>query len=101
MNNANNAMNAPTSMKIREVTVLNQYGIHARPASLFVKLASRFDSDVFVEKGGTEINGKSIMGLMMLQASLGSTLRLKAQGPDADALLDALQKLVASKFEEE
>ncbi len=94
-------MNAPTSMKIREVTVLNQYGIHARPASLFVKLASRFDSDVFVEKGGTEINGKSIMGLMMLQASLGSTLRLKAQGPDADALLDALQKLVASKFEEE
>ena len=88
-------------MKIREVTVLNQYGIHARPASLFVKLASRFDSDVFVEKGGTEINGKSIMGLMMLQASLGSTLRLKAQGPDADALLDALQKLVASKFEEE
>jgi len=90
-----------TKSKTREVLVLNQYGIHARPAALFVKLASRYNSELMVEKDGTEVNGKSIMGLMTLQASCGTRLRLKAEGADADTLLDALQKLFDGKFEED
>lgn len=90
-----------STVKVREVVVRNQYGIHARPAALFVKLASRFDADLMVEKDGTEVSGKSIMGLMTLQASCGSRLSLKATGVDADQMLDALQKLFDSKFEEE
>jgi phosphocarrier protein HPr len=88
-------------LRVRDVEVRNQYGIHARPAALFVKMASRFDADLVVEKDGSEVSGKSIMGLMTLQASCGTLLRLKAQGIDADALLDALQKLVDNKFDEE
>ncbi|MCE9614182.1 MAG: HPr family phosphocarrier protein [Lentisphaerae bacterium] len=91
----------PSTLKTRDVLVRNQYGIHARPAALFVKLASRFDADLMVEKDGTEVSGKSIMGLMTLQASCGSKLCLKASGADADQMLDALQKLFDSKFEEE
>ena len=94
-------MSETTKSKTREVVVRNQYGIHARPAALFVKLASRYDSELMVEKDGTEVNGKSIMGLMTLQASCGTRLRLKAQGADAEKLLDELQALFDSKFEEE
>ncbi len=96
-------MNSPSTVapKVLDVEVRNQYGIHARPAALFVKLASRFDADLMVEKDGNQVSGKSIMGLMTLQASCGTVLRLKAQGLDADAMLDALGKLVESKFEED
>lgn len=94
-------VNNNDAVKVREVLVGNQYGMHARPAASFVKLASRFDSELIVEKDGTEVSGKSIMGLMTLQACLGTRLRLKAQGADADALLDALQHLFDRKFEEE
>jgi phosphocarrier protein len=85
----------------REFEILNQYGIHARPAALFVKTASRFDADVSVEKDGTAVSGKSIMGLMTLEASRGSKLTLTVEGPDAEQAMDELQALIESKFDED
>ncbi len=84
----------------KDVEILNEYGIHARPASLFVKVASRYAADIMVVKDGSEVPGKSIMGLMTLQASVGSKLRLVADGEDADEMIDALVTLIESKFEE-
>jgi phosphocarrier protein len=78
----------------RLVSVTNRYGLHARPAAEFVKLASRFRSEVWVEKDGLEVNGKSIMGVLMLAAEAGSTLRLRTVGDDAHAALDALAHLI-------
>jgi phosphocarrier protein HPr len=86
---------------VREFKMLNKYGLHARPAALFVKSASRFDADVTVEKDGNKVSGKSIMGLMTLEASLGSVLKVTAQGADAGEMLDELQALIESKFDEE
>ncbi|MCK5849785.1 MAG: HPr family phosphocarrier protein [Kiritimatiellae bacterium] len=80
---------------------MNQYGIHARPAALFVKIASRYDSDIEVKKDGNKVSGKSIMGLMTLEASRGSTLRVTVDGPDAEEMLDDLQSLIESKFDED
>lgn len=85
----------------RDVTVLNKLGLHARPAALFVKTANKFKSEVFVEKDSEIVNGKSIIGLMMLAAGPGSVLRIKAAGPDASDALDALESLFKRKFEEE
>ena len=85
----------------KDFVILNQYGIHARPAALFAKTASHFDADVFVEKGGTRVSGKSIMGLMTLEASRGSKLRVTVEGPDAEAILEELAALIESKFNEE
>jgi len=85
----------------REVTIKNKYGIHARPAALFVKTAGRFSSEITVEKEGMVVAGKSIMGLLTLEGYLGSVLKLTAVGPDAEAALDALQELVDRKFDEE
>lgn len=85
----------------RELHILNQYGIHARPAAMFVKTAARYEAEVYVEKDGNVVSGKSIMGLMTLQASFGSKLAVTAEGADAIPLLDALQKLIESKFDEE
>jgi phosphocarrier protein len=85
----------------REFKILNQYGIHARPAAMFVKAASRFDADVEVEKGGTRVSGKSIMGLMTLEASRGSTLTITVDGADAEEALAALQELIERKFDED
>ena len=85
----------------RELTILNQYGIHARPAALFVKAASRYDADIYVEKDGNRVSGKSIMGLMTLEASKGSTIRVTAEGVDAEEAITELQALVESKFDEE
>ncbi len=89
------------STMTREFTVGNKLGIHARPAALFVKVANQFDADVFVEKDGERINGKSIMGLMMLAAGPGSVLTVEASGGDAEAALDKLGELVARNFDEE
>jgi phosphocarrier protein HPr len=87
---------------IREFEIANQYGIHARPAALFVKITARFDADVSVEKDGNSVSGKSIMGLLTLEASRGSVLRVTACGSDAEALLDALEDLVVKrKFDED
>ncbi|MDA7657241.1 HPr family phosphocarrier protein [Verrucomicrobia bacterium] len=85
----------------REFTVGNKLGIHARPAALFVKVANQFDADVFVEKDGERINGKSIMGLMMLAAGPGSVLTVEALGADAEDALDKLGELVARNFDED
>ena len=84
----------------RDVEVLNEYGIHARPASLFVKVASHYEADIMVIKDGSEVPGKSIMGLMTLQASVGTKLRLVADGDDAEEMIQALVELVETKFEE-
>ena len=81
--------------------IRNQYGIHARPAALIVKTASRYLSEIFVEKDGNRVSGKSIMGLMTLEASRGSRLLFEADGPDAEEALDQLEQLVNRKFDEE
>jgi len=85
----------------REFVIQNQYGVHARPAALFVKAASRFDSDVFVEKDGNRVSGKSIMGMMTLEASFGARIIITIEGPDAEAAMAELQALIESKFGEE
>lgn len=86
-------------MPVTELTISNGDGLHARPAAKFVKLASRFACDVWVEKDDEEINGKSIMGLMMLAAAQGSIIKVSAEGTDADAAIEVLSKLVNSGFE--
>ena len=91
----------PFSMAKKEFTILNKLGIHARPAAQFVKTANRFQSDVFVEKDGEEVDGKSIMGLMMLAAGHGSVITVSSEGPDADAAIEAIGDLIARKFEED
>ena len=85
----------------RELKIQNQYGIHARPAALFVKTASRYDCDITVEKDGNAVSGKSIMGLMTLEASFGTILKVTAEGPDAEEALDELAALVDGKFDED
>jgi phosphocarrier protein HPr len=86
-------------MPVTELTIPNEDGLHARPAAKFVKLASRFACDVWVEKDDEEINGKSIMGLMMLAAAQGSIIKVSAEGDDAETALEQLSKLVNSGFE--
>lgn len=85
----------------REVVILNRYGLHARPAAMFVKTSNRFKSDIWVEKDGEEVNGKSIMGLMMLAAGHGSKLKITATGADAENFLSEIEELVAKRFHEE
>ncbi|HNQ90232.1 MAG TPA: HPr family phosphocarrier protein [Verrucomicrobiota bacterium] len=85
----------------RELTVCNRLGIHARPAAMFVKIANQFESEVVVEKDGETVNGKSIMGLMMLAAGPGSRIRVRANGADAAQATEALASLVNGKFNEE
>jgi len=86
----------------REFEILNQYGIHARPAALFVRTAQRFDSEIMVEKDGNRVSGKSIMGLMTLEAGRGSILRVTANGSDGEEALDDLEALIVTrKFDED
>jgi phosphocarrier protein HPr len=85
----------------RELVILNRYGLHARPAALFVKTSNRFKAEVWVEKDGEEVNGKSIMGLMMLAAGHGSKLKVSACGTDAQKFLDEIEELVTRRFNED
>ncbi|PYJ63387.1 MAG: HPr family phosphocarrier protein [Verrucomicrobia bacterium] len=85
----------------RELVVRNKLGIHARPAAMFVKTANRFECDVFVEKDGEKVNGKSIMGLMMLAAGPGSKLHVWAEGEDAARAVAELDALLQRKFDED
>ena len=85
----------------RDFHVSNKLGIHARPAALFVKTANQFSCDIFVEKDGEKVNGKSIMGLMMLAAGPGSKLTVHAQGHDASQALTEIETLINRKFDEE
>ena len=81
--------------------MINKLGIHARPAALFVKVANKFESDITVEKDGEAVNGKSIMGLMMLAAGHNSKLRVTAEGRDAAQAVGELEKLFVGKFNED
>ncbi len=85
----------------RELTVQNKLGIHARPAAMFVKTANRFTCDIFVEKDGEKVNGKSIMGLMMLAAGPGSKITIFTEGDDGTAALNEIEALLKRKFDEE
>ncbi len=86
---------------VRELKILNKLGLHARPAALFVKTASRFECDITVTKSGNVVSGKSIMGLMTLEAALGCMLKITADGSDAEAAIGELQKLIENKFFED
>ncbi|MBT8335671.1 MAG: HPr family phosphocarrier protein [Gemmatimonadetes bacterium] len=83
------------------VEIVNRAGMHARPASEFVKLAGGFTCEVRVEKDGLEVNGKSIMGVLMLAAERGSQITIRAEGGDAAAAIEALSALIARGFEED
>jgi phosphocarrier protein len=85
----------------KKLTILNKLGIHARPAAQFVKTSSVFSCEIRVEKDGEEVDGKSIMGLMMLAAGHGSVITVTAEGDDADGALEAIEQLVARQFEEQ
>ena len=85
----------------REVVIQNRNGLHARPAAMLVKVSSRFRAEIWIEKDGERVNGKSIMGLMMLAAGKGSKLNLIAEGPDAERAIEELQQLIDSRFGEE
>ena len=92
---------AGDAFSTKEITVVNKLGIHARPAAMFVKIANRFACDIFVEKDGEKINGKSIMGLMMLAAGPGSKLTIHAKGADAPQAIAEIEALVQRRFDEE
>ncbi|NIZ01007.1 HPr family phosphocarrier protein [Thalassospira lucentensis] len=85
----------------RILTISNQRGLHARAAAKFVKLAGEFESAIMVRNRGTEVSGVSIMGLMMLAASIGTEIEVEATGPDAKEAIEALTVLVNDKFDEE
>jgi phosphocarrier protein HPr len=87
-------------MAEKNVTIVNRNGLHARPAAEIVKTASKFKSDITILREDLEVNGKSIMGVMMLAAECGSTLTLRASGPDADEAVGAIAAVIASKFGE-
>ena len=87
-------------MPERTVQILNRNGLHARPAAEIVKLAAKFQSEITVVKDDLDVNGKSIMGVMMLAAEHGSSITFRAEGPDAEQALDALATLVSNKFGE-
>ncbi|ESY87483.1 HPr kinase [Mesorhizobium sp. LNHC220B00] len=86
---------------VREFPIVNQRGLHARASAKFVQLASGFNASVHVEKDGVKVGGTSIMGLMMLAASPGYSIRVTASGPEALEVMDALEQLVAARFGEE
>jgi phosphocarrier protein len=92
--------NGGGSREERSVTIQNKYGLHARPAAEFVKLSSRFKATITVEKDGLEVNGKSIMGVMMLAAECGASLTIRADGADAQEAVAALAALVGNRFGE-
>ena len=85
----------------KEITIVNRLGMHARPAAMFVRIASRYRCEIWVEKDGEQINGKSIMGLMMLAAGQGSKLRIRCEGPEAQTAMAELEQLIASRFNED
>ena len=83
----------------KEITLVNTYGLHVRPAGLFAKTASMFDATIFVEKDGNVVSGKSIMALMTLEATCGTKLKIIAEGPQAEQALAELTALIERKFD--
>jgi len=84
----------------KHITIRNKLGLHARPAALFVQIANKFDSDISVVKGKQKVNGKSIMGIMMLAAGKGAKIYITADGPDAEEAVRELEKLLLKDAEE-
>jgi phosphocarrier protein len=91
----------PTQKFGKVLTIQNRLGLHARPSAMFVKACSRFKCEVWVEKDGERVNGKSIMGLMMLAAGQGSKLTIRCEGQDADKVMEELEELIRQKFNED
>lgn len=85
----------------REIVIINKLGLHARAAAKFVTLASRFDAEIRLLRNDREVNGKSIMGVMMLAAACGTRLELCAGGPEAEQALEHLEELILRRFDEE
>ena len=82
------------------LTIVNELGLHARAATMLVQLAARFESELYISKDGREVNGKSIMGVLLLTATKGSRIGIKAVGGDCEQLVEAVARLVADKFGE-
>ena len=95
------AISDGSAIMTKDFHVSNKLGIHARPAAMFVKVANRYRCDIFVEKDGEKVNGKSIMGLMMLAAGPGSKIKVLADGNDASAALAEIESLMKRKFDED
>ena len=95
------AVSIRVEMESQTFTIRNRLGLHARAAALLVKTANRFASDVTIEKDGLEVNGKSIMGILMLAASKGTRITLKVDGKDSTQAIQTLGKLIENKFGEE
>jgi phosphocarrier protein HPr len=91
----------PQGAVSREIPIINKRGLHARASAKFVQMVERFNAEVWVTRGSETVGGTSIMGLMMLSAGPGTTITVSAIGPDAQAAVDAITELVASKFNEE
>lgn len=89
------------SLVRRTVDIINERGLHARASAKFVKLAGEFDAEVTVSREGQTVDARSIMGLMMLAAGIGSTIEIAAEGPEAKAAVTALSDLVSARFDEE
>jgi phosphocarrier protein len=94
-------MSRPSQPLVRDLAIINKRGLHARAAARFVQTAERFDAAVTVMRDGHSVGADSIMGLMMLAAATGTTIRLEATGKEAALALDALERLVAERFGEE
>ena len=92
---------APVQKIEKEIAIINRLGLHARPAAMFVRIASRYRSEIWVLKENEEVNGKSIMGLMMLAAGQGSKLRIRCEGPDAEKAMEELEQLINARFNED
>lgn len=88
-------------MVTRTLVVTPQLGLHAKPAGLFVNEANKFKSEIKVSKDGLDVNGKSVLGLMLLAAEMGSRLKITVSGPDEKQAMDALAKLFEKKFDED
>jgi phosphocarrier protein HPr len=91
----------PQGAVSREIPIINKRGLHARASAKFVQMVERFNAEVWVTRGSETVGGTSIMGLMMLSAAPGTTITVSAVGPEAQAAVDAITELVASKFNEE
>jgi len=92
----------PTEKKwVKELTIVNKLGLHARPSAMFVKVCNRYKADIWVEKDGESVNGKSIMGLMMLAAGHGSKLRVTCEGIDGEKALQEIEVLIQRRFDED
>ncbi|GAC1338668.1 MAG: HPr family phosphocarrier protein [Bradyrhizobium sp.] len=91
----------PPGAMSRELPIINKRGLHARASAKFVQTVERFNAEVWVTRGGETVGGTSIMGLMMLSAGPGTSIVVAAVGPEAEAAIDAITELVASKFNEE